>query len=162
MAGRAGCLSRKIRAKNNGSDSCRDIEILHARISVANGSRFCNGRFMAKRKTSASKKGSKPSAKQLAARRKFAAAAKARSKKSSNSRPKAIKAPAQNVTVKGFKLKRKAPLKPRASGRRRPSGPDSRQDDVSKVAVRVPTLVLAPLKDTTQELDFSGWSNMAW
>jgi len=117
---------------------------------------------MAKRKTSSGKKGAKPSAKQLAARKKFAALAKARSAKSAKSRPKPIKAPESTATVKTWKLKRKAPLKPRASGRRRAPGPDSRADDVSKVTGRTPTLQLEPLKDTTFELDMGGYSRLAW
>jgi len=120
---------------------------------------------MAKRKTSASKKRSKPSAKQLAARKKFAAAAKARSKKS---RKSSAKRPVLKVDKKpieglyGMALKKRKDLKPRKSGRKMPSGPESRADDVSRITLRTPTLILEPLKDTIWEAAEGGWSRLGW
>jgi len=117
---------------------------------------------MAKAKRPEAKKGSKPSAKQLAARKRFVAMAKTRAKKSTIKRPKAIKVEKSATGVTMLPYARKASLKPSASGRKQPSGPDSRQDDVSKVAVRVPSLVLEPMKDTAYELDLGGYSRLAW
>ena len=116
----------------------------------------------------------KASPAQLAARKKFAAMAKERakaaksggskssaaSKKKSNigksKRPAAIKEnPKKPMSMRTFKLKKARPLKTRAS-RRYVSGPPSNQDDVSKVTVRTPNLVLAPIDESKFEIDLNG------
>jgi len=119
---------------------------------------------MAKAKSKSSKK---PSPAQLAARKKFAQMAKDRAAKASGSskrksnignsrRPAAIKENAKKPgSMRTFKLKKARPLKTRAS-RRYLSGPPSNQDDVGKVAVRTPNLMLAPIDESKFEIDVNG------
>lgn len=119
---------------------------------------------MAKSKSSGSKK---PSAAQLAARKKFAQMAKDRAKAASGSkgrksnigkskRPAAIKENAKKPgSMRSFKLKKARPLKTRAT-RRYVSGPPSNQDDVGKVTVRTPNLMLHPIDESKFEIDVNG------
>lgn len=118
---------------------------------------------MATKKKAKGKSTKKPSAKQLAARAKFAAAARARagnspksSAKRAKKRPAAIKENAKKpMSMRTFKLKKARPLKTRAS-RSYVSGPPSNSDDVSKVTLRTPNLMLAPIDESKFEVDVSG------
>lgn len=118
---------------------------------------------MATKTKAKGKSAKKPSAKQLAARAKFAAAARARagnspksSAKRAKKRPSAIKDnPKKPMSMKTFKLKKARKMKTRAT-RKYFSGPPSNSDDVSKVTLRTPNLMLAPIDESKFEIDVSG------
>lgn len=116
----------------------------------------------------------KASPAQLAARKKFAAMAKERAKQAkagggkrsaasrrksnigNSKRPAPIKDnPKKPGSMRSFKLKRAKPLKTRAS-RNYVSGPPSNQDDVNKVTLRTPNLILAPMDEGKFEIDVNG------
>ena len=108
----------------------------------------------------------KASPAQLAARKRFAAMAKERAKASKGKsnigksrktkRPAPIKDnPKKPGSMRSFKLKKARPLKTRATRSYAP-GPPSNQDDVGKVTVRTPNMVLAPIDESKFEIDVNG------